>query len=146
MEVRTNLRTIVSPSSLLHNLTPSDTISQPIFRLVIQPPQLDQCPDELRETLISERAPNTRHHLGDIIPLLGRCGISVGIRNERECRRDEARIGMRHEFFVTDLYVLTCREVLCIVQEGEDSMGGPGKFVSKRVISTFGCRETTTVA
>ena len=97
--------------------------------------------------MISERAPNTRHHLGDIIPLLEQCGISIGIRNERECRRDEVWIGMRHKFFATDLNVLTCRKVLCVVQEGEeDSTGGPGKFVSKRVVSIFGCRETTTVA
>ena len=85
--------------------------------------------------------------ISESIPLLERCGISIGIRNERECGRDEVWIGVRHEFFATDLNLLTCREVLCVVQEGEeDSTGGPGKFVSKRVVCTFGCRETTPVA
>lgn len=81
--------------------------------------------------------------LGDIIPLLVRCRISVRVRNECESGVDEVRLRSVHQLRARDRLDLSVLVVLGGISEGQkDTTAGPGEFVSQWVVGALWGRQS----
>lgn len=90
---------------------------------------------------------NNGLRLGDVIPLLIRCRISVGVRNKRESRIDEVRLRNIHQVRAGNRLDLSIFVELGSVSECQkDTTAGPREFVTQWVIGAFGSWEATCIA
>lgn len=84
--------------------------------------------------------------LGDVVTLLVRARVTVGVADKGEGRVDGDGLGRVHEVVARVLNNLTVLVEFGVVLEGEkDSARGPGELVTERVVGGLGGGETTAV-
>lgn len=105
---------------LLRHFSPSQAFLQPILRPSIQPAELNQGLDKLREPLVPQGAPDDSLCLRDIVPFLERNGVPVWVRDESVRRVDVVWLSVLHEVCTADVELLGGGEVRGGVEEGEE--------------------------
>lgn len=84
--------------------------------------------------------------LGDVVALLVRGRVAVGVADKGEGGVDGDGFGRVHEVVARVLdNVAVLVELGVVLQGEEDSAGGPGELVAERVVGGLGGRETTAV-
>lgn len=84
--------------------------------------------------------------LGDVVALLVRARVAVGVTDKGKGRVDGDGLGRVHEVVARVLNNLAVLPELGVVLEGEqDSTRGPGELVTKRVVGCLGGGESSTV-
>lgn len=84
--------------------------------------------------------------LGDVVTLLVRGRVTVGVADKGEGGVDGDGLGRVHEVVARVLDNLTVLVEFGVVLEGEeDSAGGPGELVAERVVGGLGGGESTAV-
>ena len=84
--------------------------------------------------------------LGDVVTLLVRGRVTVGVADKSESGVDGNGLGRVHEVVARVLDNLTVLVELSIVLEGEkNSTGGPGELVAEGVVGGLGGGKSTAV-
>ena len=84
--------------------------------------------------------------LGNVVTLLVRARVAVGVADKRKGRVDRDGLGRVHEVVARVLDNLAVFPELGVVLEGEqDSARGPRELVAERVVGSLGGGESSTV-
>lgn len=131
----------------LGGLVPGNGLRESLLSGVVKEANLDQDPDELRESLVSESTSDDGLSLGDVVALLVGGRVSVRVGDEGEAGVDEVGLGGAHQVLGGNIGDLAVLVVSGGVSQGEeDTAGRPGELVSERVARDLGGGETTAVA